>query len=157
MNKISRVALKSVVIAIGGLLSLPALATKSATFTGAVCGFADNPLASHNRIHHRFKNTSGSSQWITCPIPRTQVGSRIEDLTMEIFGTASNVRFEKRDALLGSLMGWDAAGSQILTGGNRYYWFDHELGVAEGSEAFAYEAKLSNNSYVSHLEIWEED
>jgi hypothetical protein len=138
------------------LLLSPAFASDHKVYMGASCGFADNPLASHHRIHHRFTNTSGSSQWISCPIVRDQTGYDVQSLQMEIGGSATNVRFEMRNTDLGSLVGWNAEGTISLTGGNRFFWFSDTDGAAPGSGSFAFEAKLSNSSFVSHLAVWEE-
>jgi hypothetical protein len=133
-----------------------ATALDAQTHMGAICSFADNPLVSHNRTNHRFQNTSGSSQWISCPVPRDQISNSIEYLAMEVSGTVSNVRFEVRAASLGSLTGFNAEGTDILSGGARYEWF---VGSSSGSTAadaaYAFEALLSNNAAVSHLHVTE--
>jgi hypothetical protein len=133
-----------------------ATALDAQTHMGAICGFADNPLVSHNRTNHRFQNTSGVSQWISCPVPRDQTSNSIEYLAIEIAGTVSNVRFEVRAASLGSLTGFNAEGTDILTGGARYEWF---VGSTSGSTAadaaYAFEAFLSHNAAVSHLHVTE--
>lgn len=126
-------------------------------YIGSTCGFADNPLASHHKIHHRFVNTSGSSQWVTCPLPRDYDG--VEWIGLDTVGTANNVRFEQRAPLNGSLSGWNADGAtNTQNSGKQHYWFNGSAWANGIDNAyFALEVYLGNNAYINGYRIAERD
>ena len=134
-----------------------AFSTDNKMFIGSACSFADHPLASHNKINHTFKNTSGSSQWVTCPVVRDFDG--IEWVGLDVVGTASYVRFEQRAPSNGSLTGWNAYGATFTGGsGSQYYWFNGSSwanGVDSGY--YAIEMYLGNNAYVNGYRVAEID
>ena len=135
--------------------SLAFSGTDNKTFIGSACSFADHPLLSHNKMHHRFKNTSGSSQWVTCPIVRDFDG--VEWLGIDTVGTISYVRFEQRAPQNGSLTGWNANGVTNTGGsGKQHYWFNGSSwanGVDSGY--YAIEMYLGNNAYINGYRIAE--
>ncbi len=151
-----RIAVCAAVVGTIGIFSAVASASVNQhVLAGSACSYADNPLASHNKIHHRFTNTSGSNQWITCPIEREQTGYGIELAIMEISGTASSVRLEQRDHELGSLTGWNAETTKILSGGNAFKWFEDGWGDSVAWGAYSFEARLNPNAFVSWLFLQE--
>jgi hypothetical protein len=131
------------------LVSASAMADDGKEYIGSLCSFADNPLASHNRINHVFKNTSGVSQWITCPLVR-ETGNNIQYAAIEFNTTPTNVRLEIRYDNAGSLAGWNYYGTTNLGGTNvEYFWFDGSTtGAASSGAVLAIEAYLPNNAYV---------
>jgi hypothetical protein len=148
---------------LGKLIILPMLVTTASAafsddnkmFIGSFCSFADNPLASHSKMHHRFKNTSGRSQWVTCPVVRDRDG--VEWLGIDTVGTTNYVRFEQRAPQNGSLSGWNAYGA-IYTGGSgrQHYWFNGSSwanGVDNGY--YAIEMYLGNNAYINGYRVAE--
>lgn len=141
------------------VLSVPVLADDAKTFIGSQCSFADNPLASHHKIHHRLQNTSGVSQWVTCPLVKDNTGSggNIEYATLDTVGTTSSVRLEMRSDLNGSLTGWNAYGSTNTGGsGRQHYWFNGSVsGNAASLSALAMEVYLGNNAYINSYRLVE--
>lgn len=133
------------------LASSSVLADDAKTFIGSACSFADNPLSSHNRIHHRFKNTSGANQWVTCPIVRDDVSNSLEYVGLDTVGTTYNVRLEQRRRGNGSLTGWNANGATNTGGSGRsHYWFNGSAngGVAKNA-SLALEVRLAPNAYIN--------
>jgi hypothetical protein len=124
-------------------------------FIGSACSFADHPLASHDKIGHRFKNTSGSNQWVTCPVVRDFDG--IEWVGLDTVGTTYYARFEQRAPQNGSLTGWNAYGATYTGGsGKQYYWFNGSAwgnGVDNGY--YAVEILLGNGAYINGYRVAE--
>jgi hypothetical protein len=154
----SKIINRSIVcLAISGfMLSATAMADDGKEYVGGQCGFANNPLASHNRISHGFRNTSGVSQWITCPIVR-ETANNIEYAAIEFNATVSNVRLEIRYDDAGSLAGWNYYGTSNLGGGAvEYFWFDGSTtGTASSGAVLAIEAYIPNNAYVYKYNLTE--
>ncbi len=136
-------------------MSSMAFSVDNKTFIGSACSFADYPLASHNKMHHRFRNTSGNSQWVTCPIVRDFDG--VEWIGVDTVGSMSYVRFEQRAPLNGSLTGWNAYGATNTGGsGRQHYWFNGSSwanGVNSGY--YAIEMYLGNNAYINGYRVAE--
>lgn len=132
--------------------TLTADAEDGKTFIGSTCSFADNPLASHNKIHHRFKNTSGTDQWVTCPIVRDAMTDHPSELRMETYGTCNYARWEQRDDDHGSLTGIDLYETSIGSGYYEYYFGNIS---ADDESAYAFECKLPNNHFIQHMKITE--
>jgi hypothetical protein len=105
---------------------------------GSLCTFADNPLATFNRIGHVFNNLSGTGQWMSCPT----LGDRTETLkraSVEVSQAASNVRLEARNDWAGTLVGYNADSSTAIGSGGavRYNWNLHgSLSSAAAVEMF---------------------
>ena len=132
------------------LISASAMADDGKEYPGALCSFADYPLSSHNRMHHMFRNTSGASQWITCPVVR-ETGNSIEYAAIELSTTATYVNLEIRYDNAGTLAGWAYYGATNLGVGTsvEYYWFNgSSSGAAPSGAVLAFEVYLPNNAYV---------
>lgn len=153
---ISKITL-AVILSAGMLTSFSASADDEKTFIGSTCSFADYPLASHNKMHHRFKNTSTSNQWTTCPIVRDNVTNSMEWVGLDTYGTVYNVRLEQRRQQNGSLSGWNAYGSTNLAGsGRQHYWFNGSVnGAVSDRASLAIELLMAKDSYVSMYRISE--
>ena len=159
--------MKRILAAAALALAVPSLAQADDVkrYMGSNCSFADNPLASHHRIHHRFTNTSGSSQWITCPVIHDVTdangfgNSTLEDVQFEMSTTVSNARFEARGMDAGGLIGWDFGTTTNLGGGvTRYNWFDGSaIAFAGNNSAYALEAFIPNGTSVHHYRLSEDD
>jgi hypothetical protein len=114
-------------------------------YPGSACHFADNPLAAHNKIHHRFQNASGVNQWTTCPAIHDG-GNIANAQILSTHFAMTNFRLEKRsfDGLV--LVGF-APDSIETIGGNsvtRITWFPgNQSGQAFANEAFAFETFLT--------------
>jgi hypothetical protein len=124
-------------------------------YVGSWCSFADFPLKSHNKIHHKFLNTSGASQWITCPAVR-EMGEGIRDAWIDLSGTASGVALEFRTEFAGTVAGFAPDGYQGAGSGTavQYQW--NYLYVPSGA-VMAFEVKLPNNSGVFKYGVSEDD
>jgi len=137
------------------VLSSASYAVDNKMFIGSACSFADNPLASHNKIHHRLKNTSGVNQWVTCPVVRDFDG--VEWVGLDTVGTTYYERFEQRAPQNGSLTGWNAYGATNTGGsGKQHYWFNGSSwanGVNNGY--YAVEVKLGHNAYINGYRVAE--
>jgi hypothetical protein len=149
-----------------GLSSL-AQADDVKRYMGSNCSFADNPLFSHNRVNHVFRNTAGDAQWITCPIvhdvtdPNGVGNSKIEDAQIEISFPAviNTVRLEEREMGSSAVLGWAPNSSVTLTPSTttRYQWFECGgcFGVAGNNAAYALEAKIEHNTFVQWYRVSE--
>ncbi|WDE02158.1 hypothetical protein [Thalassomonas actiniarum] len=125
-------------------------------YPGSMCSFADFPLASHNKMHHRHKNLSGRGQWVTCPIVRDSVLNGVEYLSLDMVGTATNVRFEQRAPGNGSLSGWNSSGLSFVGGGVQYYWFSGNSWASPINRAsLNLELYLYNNAYINAYRVKE--
>lgn len=147
----------SKIVITSALLSVSSVAfsVDNKMFIGSACSFADYPLASHSKMHHRFKNTSGGNQWVTCPVVRDFDG--VEWVGADTVGTVNYVRFEQRAPLNGSLTGWNAYGATNTGGsGKQHYWFNGSSwanGVNNGY--YAIEMYLGNNAYINGYRVAE--
>ncbi len=153
MKKVSlfKLASSSVLLVASSL----AFGVDNKMFIGSACSFADFPLDSHNKMHHRFKNTSGRNQWVTCPVVRDADG--IEWVGIDTVGTTYYVRFEQRAPQNGSLTGWNANGATNTGGsGKQHYWFNGSSwanGVNSGY--YAIEMLLGNGAYINGYRVTE--
>ena len=150
-------AIKWIVSAAALTFSAVSFGDDNKTFIGSACSFADNPLAAHSKVNHAFKNTSGGSQWVTCPVVRDFDG--IAWIGLDTLGTVSSVRFEERSPLNGALTGVNAQGSTITGGtGLQHFWFSGSAthnGVDDGY--YALELNLSNGASINGYRVAEQD
>ena len=147
---------KSICTAALVVLVTPAMADDEKMYPGSICSFADYPLASHNKIHHRFKNTSGYAQWTTCPIVRDSVTKGMEYLSMDVVGGSSYARFEQRAPGNGALSGWSSTGLTFIGGGVQYYWFNGSSWANPTDRAsLNLELYLHNNAYINAYRVKE--
>jgi len=138
------------------LASGVAVADDEKMYIGSDCSFADFPLAAHDRMHHRFRNLSGRSQWTTCPITRDSVTEGIEYLSLDVVGTPNYVRLEQRAPGNGSLTGWNASGLNFVGGGRQYYWFSGGSWASPYNRAsLALELYMRNRDYVNAYRVVE--
>jgi hypothetical protein len=147
---------KSICTAVLAVLAMPVMADDEKMYPGSICSFADFPLAAHNKMHHRHKNLSGWGQWVTCPIVRDSVTKGMEYLSLDMVGTATNVRFEQRAPGNGSLSGWNSSGLSFVGGGVQYYWFNGGSWASPIDRAsLTLELYLYNNAYINAYRVKE--